>query len=166
MQTFLSLNIQRHHIHYGYCVLPCAVCYTALLLCAALCCVLQPGTAANCLSLKAHDRKQFKGKELLTTGPGHILQLGEVTERTVAHELGGSVSETCHRWPYNITWRTVYSITSIIRASINRASQVSLADALNCAETLFEFLEQESNSNFSDMSQAPHINKVEKEQEN
>jgi hypothetical protein len=35
--------------------------------------------------------------------------------------------------------------------SINRASQVSLADALNCAETLLEFLEQESDSNFSDV---------------
>jgi hypothetical protein len=52
---------------------------------------------------------------------------------------------------------------------INRASQVSLADALNCAETLLEFLEQESDSNFSAIStlpQAPHISKVEKEQEN
>jgi hypothetical protein len=47
---------------------------STLLLCAALCCMIQPGTAANCLSLKAHDRKQFKGKELLSTGPGHILQ--------------------------------------------------------------------------------------------
>jgi hypothetical protein len=28
--------------------------------------------------------------------------------------------------------------------------KASLADALNCAETLFEFLEQESDSNFSD----------------
>jgi hypothetical protein len=28
--------------------------------------------------------------------------------------------------------------------------KVSLADALNCAETLLEFLEQESDSNFSD----------------
>jgi hypothetical protein len=40
---------------------------------------------------------------------------------------------------------------------------------LKCAETLLEFLEQESDSNFSDIlntSQAPHINKVEKEQEN
>jgi hypothetical protein len=29
--------------------------------------------------------------------------------------------------------------------------KVSLADALNCAETLLEFLEQESDSNFSDI---------------
>jgi hypothetical protein len=28
--------------------------------------------------------------------------------------------------------------------------KVSLADALNCAETLLEFLEQETDSNFSD----------------
>jgi hypothetical protein len=36
---------------------------------------------------------------------------------------------------------------------------------LNCAETLLEFLEQESDSDFSDvltLSQAPHISKVEK----
>jgi hypothetical protein len=34
---------------------------------------------------------------------------------------------------------------------INRASQVSLADALNCAKTLLEFLEHESDSNFGDI---------------
>jgi hypothetical protein len=33
----------------------------------------QPGAAAKFLSLKAHDRKQFKGKEFFSTGPGHIL---------------------------------------------------------------------------------------------
>jgi hypothetical protein len=41
-----------------------------------------------------------------------------------------------------------YSRTSIIRASINHASQKK---NLNCAETLLEFLEQESDSNFSDI---------------
>jgi hypothetical protein len=45
----------------------------------------------------------------------------------------------------------IYSRTCIIQASINRASQVSLADALNFAETLLEFLDQESDSNFSDI---------------
>jgi hypothetical protein len=45
--------------------------------------------------------------------------------------------------------------------------KVSLADTLNCAETLLEFLEQESDSNFNDiLTFRKHITKVEKEQEN
>jgi hypothetical protein len=41
-----------------------------------------------------------------------------------------------------------YSRTSIIRASIDRASQ-KIVKLVDCAETLLEFLEQESDSNFS-----------------
>jgi hypothetical protein len=43
----------------------------------------------------------------------------------------------------------VYSITAIVRASINRASQKEFKK-FNCAEIMLEFLEQESDSNFSD----------------
>jgi hypothetical protein len=45
----------------------------------------------------------------------------------------------------------LYSATSIIRAVINRASKKKMVKLLNCAETLLEFLEQESDSNFSDI---------------
>jgi hypothetical protein len=44
-----------------------------------------------------------------------------------------------------------------------------IVNLLNYAETMLEFLEQWSDSNFSGIfntSQAPHISKVEKEQEN
>jgi len=48
-----------------------AYCIITSLLTYAVC--YRPGVAANFLSFKAHDRKQFKGKEFFSTGPGHIL---------------------------------------------------------------------------------------------
>jgi hypothetical protein len=52
--------------------------------------------------------------------------------------------------------------------SINRASQESINKTSNCAETFLEFLEQRVIQILVtfNTSQAPHINKVEKEEEN
>jgi hypothetical protein len=61
-------------------------------------------------------------------------------------EVGQFLSKVSMNCTSGVRWAK-----PIIRALINRASQVSLADALNCAETLLEFLEQEIDSNFSDI---------------
>lgn len=68
----LLSNIKCHHIHYSY--------WTYSLLHYLFAVRYQPGAAVNFLSLKAHDRKKFKGKEFFSNGPGHILQPEDITE--------------------------------------------------------------------------------------